>query len=158
MPKNAYIYSMKSIFNSADSQEIIDRINRLTPESKGQWGKMNITQMLYHCTRPLLSATGELKTGRGLVSFLFGKMAKKKFTGDAVFSKNLPTDKKFLPVEGLIFTDEKERLITLVKKFSQEGKKIISSTPHPFFGPLTAEEWDIIQWKHLDHHLQQFGS
>lgn len=28
---------------------------------------------------------------------------------------------------------------------------------HPAFGPLSGREWDVLSWKHLDHHLRQFG-
>jgi Leu/Phe-tRNA-protein transferase len=147
----------KSIFNSTDNSEIIRRINQLTPETQAQWGKMNVSQMLYHCTRPLQAATGELKVKRGLVSFLFGKMAKKKFTGEAMFSKSLPTDKRFIAGDTPHFEEEKQRLIAILTRFLQTGKTIISDEPHPFFGKLTADEWDIIQTKHLDHHLNQFG-
>jgi hypothetical protein len=148
---------MKSIFDPADHQTIIDRINKLTPETQPQWGKMNVSQMLYHCARPLQAATGELKVKRGLVSFLFGKMAKKKFTGEAQFTKSLPTDKRFIAGSTPDFNEEKQRLIGILTRFLQTGKTIISNEPHPFFGKLTADEWDIIQTKHLDHHLNQFG-
>ncbi len=33
----------------------------------------------------------------------------------------------------------------------------LSKDPHPFFGNLNSEEWDTLNWKHLDHHLRQFG-
>lgn len=148
---------MKSIFDPAHHQEIINRINKLTPDTQALWGKMNVSQMLYHCARPLQAATGELKVKRGLVSFLFGKMAKKKFTGEAMFSKSLPTDKRFIPTSTPDFNEEKQRLVSILTKFLQTGKSIISDEPHPFFGKLTADEWDIIQTKHLDHHLNQFG-
>ena len=29
--------------------------------------------------------------------------------------------------------------------------------PHPIFGPLTAEEWNVWGFRHADHHLRQFG-
>jgi hypothetical protein len=148
---------MKSIFNTSDNQEFIQRIHKLTPETQALWGKMNVSQMLYHCARPLQAATGELKVKRGLVSFIFGKMAKKKFTGEAMFTKNLPTDKRFIPTNTPDFNEEKKRLTDMLNKFLQTGKGIISDEPHPFFGRLTADEWDIIQAKHLDHHLSQFG-
>ncbi|MCW3083037.1 MAG: hypothetical protein JWP12_403 [Bacteroidetes bacterium] len=56
---------MESLFNPADNQKIITRINSVTPESKAQWGKMNAAQMLAHCQPPLLVAFDELKLKRG---------------------------------------------------------------------------------------------
>lgn len=150
---------MKSLFNKADNQEILNRINKLTPQSQAQWGKMNVSQMLAHCQEPLLVAYGDLKLKRGLVAVLFGSMFKKKMTKDgAPFSRNLPTDKAFIVMEKREFEKETNKLINVVKKFEQVGPHGITKDTHPFFGKMTPNEWDILQWKHLDHHLNQFGA
>ena len=57
---------MQSIFNAADNQSFIDRIQRLTPDTPAQWGKMTVAQMLVHAQQPLRVATGDLKLKRGL--------------------------------------------------------------------------------------------
>lgn len=151
---------MKSLFNAKDNQEIIDRINKLTPSWQGQWGKMNVEQMLAHSRMPLLAAYGEGKMSkRGLVSFLFGKMAKRQLvTEDKPFSKNLPTDKKFIIANPENFEKEKKALIENVMQFCTKGPDAITKEPHAFFGNLSPQEWDKLQWKHLDHHLSQFGA
>jgi hypothetical protein len=150
---------MDSLFKQSDSQKIIDRINSLSNTSQSQWGKMNVSQMLAHCQVPLKVAFGEHKLKRGLISFLFGKMIKKKLIKDEKpFDRNLPTDKTFVVVDQREFEEEKKKLIELVKRFSHAGPSGVSNDPHPFFGNMTAKEWDIIQWKHLDHHLKQFGA
>jgi hypothetical protein len=150
---------MKSLFNTSDNQEIINRINSLTTSSQGLWGKMNVEQMLAHARMPLMAAYGgEKMSKRGLISFLFGKMAKKQLiTEDKPFSKNLPTDKKFIIVNPEKFEKEKQDLIENVIQFCKKGPDTITKEPHVFFGHLTAEEWDKLQYKHLDHHLRQFG-
>lgn len=150
---------MKSLFNKADNQEILNRINKLTPQSQAQWGKMNVSQMLAHCQEPLLVAYGDLKLKRGLMAVLFGSMFKKKLTKDETpFGRNLPTDKAFIVVDKREFEKETNKLISVVKKFEQVGPQGITKDTHPFFGTMTPNEWDIIQWKHLDHHLNQFGA
>jgi uncharacterized protein DUF1569 len=151
---------MKSLFNANDAQEMIVRINKLTSESKALWGKMNVEQMLAHARMPLLAAYGaEKMSKRGLISFLFGKMAKKKFvTSDAPFSRNSPTDKKFIIANPESFEKGKQRLIETVLEFSKKGPDAITKEPHGFFGDLTPREWDRLQYKHLDHHLGQFGA
>ena len=149
---------MKSLFNLKDSQEIIGRINFLTNKSQAQWGKMNISQMVTHCQAPLKVAFGEMKLKRGIPGFLFGKIVKKKLTKDEnPFDRNLPTDKGFIVVDERDFEKEKNNLIQIVKRFQEAGPDALSKDPHPFFGKLNSTEWDIIQWKHLDHHLKQFG-
>ncbi|HMG14474.1 MAG TPA: DUF1569 domain-containing protein, partial [Saprospiraceae bacterium] len=115
-------------------------------------------QMLTHCEAPLKVAFGELKLKRGLMGVLFGKMVKKKLTNDLPFEKNMPTDKAFIVKHDPEFESAKNNLISLVKRFSDKGPSALISEPHPFFGKLTTEEWDKLQWKHLDHHLRQFGN
>ncbi len=31
------------------------------------------------------------------------------------------------------------------------------TVPHPVFGRLSVDDWGRLSWKHLDHHLRQFG-
>ena len=150
---------MESLFNKEHNQKIIHRINSLTPSSSAQWGKMNPAQMFKHSQVGLQGAFGEIKFKRGLIALLFGKAAKKILTNDQPFKKNLPTDKAFIIVgQQVNFEDEKKKLIELVQRFEAKGAAGITSDPHPFFGKLTTAEWDSLQWKHLDHHLRQFGA
>lgn len=146
----------KSIFNTTDVGEFIQRIEKLTPASKAQWGKMNINQMLAHCQQPLKVATGELKLKRTLMGRVFGKMAKKQLM-NRPFKKSIPTDKNFVIKDPSAFETEKSQLIALLSRFPERGVALLSKEPHPFFGPLTPHEWDVLQTKHLDHHLTQFG-
>ncbi|MEO8148379.1 MAG: DUF1569 domain-containing protein [Bacteroidia bacterium] len=148
---------MKSLFNQSDTKEIIDRINRLTPETKAQWGKMNVSQMLAHAQAPLHIATDKLKLKRGLIGILFGRIAKKQLMKPEPFKKNLPTAPEFVRKDERVFKAEKENLIDSINSFTKAGSSGITKEAHPFFGKMTAEEWDILQWKHLDHHLRQFG-
>ncbi|MFN0057137.1 MAG: DUF1569 domain-containing protein [Planctomycetota bacterium] len=148
---------MSSMFNPKDSDAILARIQRLTPNQKAEWGKMNVSQMLAHCRAPLRVATGELQLKRSLMGFLFGRLAKKSLTGPKPFQRNLPTDKSFLVRDQRDFATEKRELIEQVQSFVAGGPAGLISTPHPFFGKLTVAEWDTLQWKHLDHHLRQFG-
>ncbi len=73
------------------------------------------------------------------------------------FGRGLPTVKEFKITYEPDFETSKKDLIELVNKFSSEGHSAVKVTKHPFFGPMTMEEIDVLQWKHLDHHLKQFG-
>ncbi|MXV52377.1 DUF1569 domain-containing protein [Pedobacter sp. HMF7647] len=148
---------MKSIYNPADNADMINRIQNLTIDSQALWGKMNVSQMLAHCQQPVKVSFGELNLKGGLLGFLFGKMAKKKLMSDQPLSKGLPTVKQFVIKHTPDFETEKQELIKQVSRYSN-GQDQITKLPHPFFGKLTLEEWDKLQWKHLDHHLRQFGS
>jgi len=148
---------MKSLFHQHDNQDIINRINKLSENTKPLWGKMTVSQMVAHAQNPLYVAFGEKKLKHGFIGVLFGKMAKKQLMGDAPFKRNLPTDKSFLVKDERNFEIEKNRLIQLVQRFITQGEAALTKEPHPFFGKLTTNEWDLLQWKHLDHHLRQFG-
>jgi hypothetical protein len=149
---------MKSLFDLSARDEIIARINRLRPDSKAEWGKMNASQMLAHLSQAFRTASGELKLKRVFIGKLFGSFAKKKFiTGEGPFSKNSPTDKTFIITGERDFDKEKEILLSLIEKFCSSGIEGVSKDPHPFFGTMTPEQWDILMMKHLDHHLRQFG-
>lgn len=51
---------MKSLIIKESNREVVDRINKLSPESKPLWGKMNSGQMLAHCTVGLRIVNGEI--------------------------------------------------------------------------------------------------
>lgn len=145
-----------SIFDARDNLELQQRIQRLRADSKPAWGRQNVAQMLAHCRQPLLVACGELQLPRGLIGILFGAMAKRSLTRDKPWKRNMPTHPKFLIATPAAFEVERDGLLALVRRFAQTGPSILSTKPHPFFGPLRVEEWDRLQWRHLDHHLRQF--
>jgi hypothetical protein len=145
---------VKNLFDPAVKQEIIERINKLTPQSQRQWGKMDVGQMLAHCQMPLGVAVGKHTLKRNFFLSLIGPLFKKQLYNDKPFKRNLPTDKSFIMTDSKDFEKEKEGLLQMINSFSEIA---MSDAPHPFFGKLTKEEWSKGTWKHLDHHLQQFG-
>ena len=148
---------MGSLRQDPSKAAILERIEALRADSTARWGKMNCAQMLSHCRKPFELALGELEMKRALVGKLLGGWAKKKYVvGDAPFGQNAPTDPKFRVADERDFEREKQGLLELLGRFAEEG--VLTRGPHPFFGPLSAEEWDRLLWKHLDHHLRQFGA
>lgn len=145
---------VKNLFDPAVKQDIIARINKLTPQSKAQWGKMNAGQMLAHCQVPIGVGLGTNKISRSFIGRIFGPFAKKMLYNDKPFKRHLPTDRTFVMKDEKNFEKEKQGLINVVNNFSENN---IVGQPHPFFGKLTKEQWSKGTWKHLDHHLQQFG-
>ncbi len=145
---------VKNLFDASVKQDIINRINKLTPQNQAQWGKMNVAQMLAHCQMPLGVATGKHTLKRNFLLSLIGPLFKKQLYNETPFKRNLPTDKSFIIANPQEFEKEKQNLIDMVNSFSATT---MSGEPHPFFGKLSKEEWSKGTWKHLDHHLQQFG-
>lgn len=148
---------MASIFNTSDNQDIISRIEKLSPDTTPEWGKMNAAQMLSHCQAPMDVAFGDLNLKSNFILLLVGKMYKKKILAAPGFKKNSPTAPDFIRNEACDFEQSKKDLIKKISRFSELGEKAIKTHKHPFFGTMKTEEWDLLQWKHLDHHLKQFG-
>lgn len=151
---------MSSLFNEEQSRLMIKRIHSLTPMSEAQWGGMSVSQMLAHLQLPFELARDriDIKPMR-LMSFLFGRSAKRKLVADdRPFEKHMPTFKEARIKDARQFETEKSKLIRLIEEFQQGGPVAISQKPHPFFGKMTPQDWDILQYKHVDHHLRQFGA
>lgn len=148
---------MKNLFDQQTTKTIIQRIHTLNPSMIPLWGKMSVTQMLTHSSLALQVALGEMQLKRTLMGRLLGGMAKKKLLDAHPFGKNYPTAKEFIIKEDKNFEEEKQKLIDCIQRFSSGGAAGVSKAPHPFFGKMTADEWSYSGWKHLDHHLRQFG-
>lgn len=147
---------MKSLFEPTTAQEIIHRIEQLTPTTTAQWGKMNAAQMMAHCSYALeLYLTGKTLK-RPFLGILFGGIAKKRMLSSKPWVRNLPTAKEMLPAADSEFEKEKTNLIEHISLFVVKGTKA-TPIPHPFFGKMTTRDWGLHQYKHLDHHLTQFG-
>ncbi len=148
---------MKSLFETEAYSEILNRISKLNESSQGSWGKMEVGQMLHHCQFPLSLALGryEMKKPNPFMKLIF-KSFKKGLYDDKPWKPNLPTAKPFKVVDKKDFQPEREILIGLVTDFHQE-KERKNWDSHPAFGVFTHEQWGKMQYKHLDHHLRQFG-
>ncbi|MCB9907373.1 MAG: DUF1569 domain-containing protein [Planctomycetes bacterium] len=148
--------SIPSLRDADACANMVQRLHSLQPDSKPQWGKMNVCQMLAHCQYPFKTAFGEMVSKRALIGILLGRFAKRKFIdSDAPFGKNSPTDPNFLDRNANGFEEQRQAVIDLLHRFQTSGAS--TKRPHPFFGALTANDWDRLMWKHLDHHLRQFG-
>lgn len=148
---------MNSIYDKAANDSMIARINKLTPESKALWGKMNAAQMCRHCAIAIDIAFGKGDLKVNFLMKLLGKMLKKKVFYGGEMGKNSPTAKEFIITENLDLEKTKAELITNFSRFASEGKSVIKTINHPFWGKMTYEDWDALMWKHTDHHLKQFG-
>ena len=149
---------MKNLFESTSATEIKKRIERLGPGSEGEWGAMEVAQMLAHCSAWMEMAAGLMNPPRSFVGRIFGKMAKKSVLGEAPIRRNMPTDKSLIMQGERNFVAEQRRLLDWVDRFSSRGPDQCTTHPHCFFGHMAPLEWAILGYKHLDHHLKQFGA
>jgi hypothetical protein len=144
-----------NLFDASVKQEIIDRIHKLTPQSKPLWGKMNVAQMLAHIQKPIGIAYGTHQPKGSFLLRLLGPLFKSKLWNETPYKQGLPTDPTFIML-GLEkdFETEKAAVLEMISHF---GESRIVGERHPVFGKLTKENWSKATWKHLDHHLKQFG-
>jgi hypothetical protein len=148
---------MQSLIDQQENKRMVDRIQKLTPETKPIWGKMNAAQMLAHTHRAMKVALGDEKMKLSFMGLIFGKIAKKQVLSPKPFGKNLPTAPQFVMKVEQDFNKERTGLLDLIERVKRQGFDSFTKEAHPFFGKMTAEQWDYLQHKHLDHHLSQFG-
>ena len=148
---------MKNLFEKETLSEIEARISSLTPSSARQWGKMNVGQMLAHCRVSLQAATGEKDFPRLLIGKIFGRFARPQIMQEKPFPHNSPTNPGFIITGETEFETERNKLLETINRFHEGGEIKCTSKPHSFFGNLTPLEWARLMYKHIDHHLRQFG-
>ena len=146
---------MQSIFNPEAHKEILDRIENLNENTSANWGKMSVDQMAWHCQGPF-NIMLEINDYGMKPSWLAKVFFKKSLYNDKPWRKGLPTAKFLKTTETKNFSAEKAKLVDLVNKtYSLREKE--EWNPHPAFGYFTNAQWGQMQYKHLDHHLKQFG-
>lgn len=145
---------VKDLYDQVVKEEIIHRLSKLTPDTRSLWGKMSVQQMLAHLQQPLLVAYGRQKPAGNFLMKLLGPLIKPALYGPKPYKRGLPTDKTYIVTDNPDFENERGKLIELVQEFREDN---IPDEQHPLFGKMTKEQWSKSAWKHLDHHLQQFG-
>lgn len=149
---------MKNIFEKQVVDVIIQRINSLTTSSIPEWGTMNVAQMLAHCnvTYELVYDNKHPKPSF-FMKLLLKILVKDYVTNDKPFKKNSGTAPVFKVSTQKDFELEKERLINYILQTQKNGASYFEGKESHSFGNLTALQWNNMFYKHLDHHLKQFG-
>ena len=147
-----------NIFSKDVAEGVIARINKLSTDTRPQWGKMNAGQMLAHCnvTYEMVYENKHPAPG-GLMKFFLKLMVKPTVCGDQPYKRNLRTAPAFLMTTEKDFEAEKARLIGYINRTQQAGEQSFEGKDSLSFGKLTGHEWNTMFYKHLDHHLTQFG-
>lgn len=149
--------SVANLFEPSSAAEIKERIERLRPDSAREWGAMNVAQMLAHCSAWIEMAAGFHNPPRNFLGRIVGKIAKKSILEKPI-RRDMPTDKSLLIEGGRDFGTEQRRLIDWIDRFSSGGPAQCTTHPHSFLGCMTPLEWATMGYKHLNHHLRQFGA
>jgi hypothetical protein len=149
---------MKSIFNKTDQNEIIERISTLDKNSKPEWGKMSVEQMVNHCVLCEDYYFGNVAVKRAFLGRIIGKMALKGILkpGNTMLQKNAPTPPNFLvtgPVNDL--ESQKRAWKALIERYGNYPAEYFT---HWFFGKMTKEQLGQFVYIHCNHHLTQFNA
>jgi len=149
---------MKNIFSKEITDEIIARKEKLTATSQPNWGKMSVSQMLAHCSVSYeMVYTNKHRKPNAIVRFILKMFVKNIVVSEKPYSKNGKTAPQFIMNEDKNFDVEKKRLIDFIVKTQELGEAYFEGKESHSFGKLTAIEWNNSFYKHLDHHLNQFG-
>ena len=149
---------IRTLFDAAAVEEIKRRAALLRPDSERQWGRMNAAQAVAHCSVGLEWAVGDRIPSRMFLGRIIGRFVKPLvLRNDEPMRRNSPTAKDLVVRDERDLAVERERMSKLIDRFAAAGPKGCTSHPHSVFGPLTPDEWAILMYKHLDHHLRQFG-
>ena len=146
---------MKSIFEKDTYNDVLQRINNIGENTTPEWGEMNAGQMFSHTKIPF-EIVLEKRPPVGKPNFLMKLIFKKMMYNDKLFKKNMPTPKRFQISSDKDFNIERQDLIESINDMYNKREKT-DWPDHPMFGKFTANQTGQMMFKHLDHHLRQFG-
>lgn len=149
---------MKSVFEEAVKDELLNRLNQLSEKSQPHWGKMNVSEMLAHCNVAYeLDEKEEDDKIKGLKKFILKLLIKPTVTNEKPYKKNSTTAPEFRIADKRDFDIELKKLKGFVELTFERGPSFYEGRMSYSFGALNSKEYSNMYFKHLDHHLNQFG-
>ena len=148
----------RSLRDPAGRSAILDRLARLTPDHQRRWGKMEPAQLLPHLGEGIRLAFGELKLEdpprRGLKALIFRYLAIHRLPWP---EGKIPAPRGAFTTPSVGWERDRQIVVGLIQRFAVAGPEQLAVT-HPSFGRMRPKDWDVLQYRHLDHHLRQFGA
>jgi Protein of unknown function (DUF1569) len=150
--------ALPNIFDEKIADEVKVRINQLTATTAPTWGKMNAAQMLAHCNVTYEMVYTDIHPKpNAFLKFILKTFVKKPVTNEVAYKQNGKTAPQFIIKSDKDFDAEKNRLVDFIAKSQQLGEQHFDNKESHSFGILTKAEWNNMFYKHLNHHLTQFG-
>ena len=137
-------------------EAVFIRIENLGPDSPAQWGKMNVAQMLAHCSEAQEVFNGKALKNTPWFVKLMGRYIRKMVFNDKPYQHSIRTHPQYVVGNERDFGAEKQRLLSALGNL-KKGVLHPDKALHPLFGEMSQPEKLAASFKHLDHHLQQFG-
>jgi hypothetical protein len=145
----------RSLSDPRARQQLADRLERLAPGAKPLWGKMTAPQMVAHLADWMLMAKGELKTAPKKRALRFPPI-KQLVIYWLPFPKGVPTAPELITRKPLAWKVERAAVRQHVESWENLNRQTMWPE-HPVFGKMTARAWGVLGYRHMDHHLRQFG-
>ena len=150
--------ALPNIFSKEVADDLVKRINALRPDTQPKWGKMSVGQMLAHCCVTYEMVYEDKHPAPGFFTkLMLNAFVKKIVLNEVPYKHNSRTGPQFLITDARDFDREKKRLIDYINKTQQLGGAHFDGKASLSFGPLNTTEWNNMFYKHLNHHLSQFG-
>ena len=149
---------IKNVFEEKTVEELYARIDKLPGDTKPLWGRMSAAQMLAHLNvmYEMVYDNNHPRPG-AFQRFIISLLAKKTVVGNKPYPKNIRTAPAFLIKGERDFEKEKVRLVNYIRRTKDQGEQFFDGKESHSFGPLNLKEGNTLVYKHLDHHLSQFG-
>lgn len=147
--------AMKSVFHPAVHRELQERVQRLTSHKQPRWGKMSAAQVVAHLTDSLRMASGELEVAPKKVPIRFSPL-KELVIYVLPIPKGVPTSPELIARKPGEWTAEIADLREQLNGLVERGTEALAPS-HPAFGTLSPKQWGVVVYRHMDHHLRQFG-
>jgi hypothetical protein len=154
---------MHTLLREASRQSVLLRVGKLTPDTPARWGKFDAPRMLAHIVQSMRVMAGEVPMPDEKTPWVVRHFPLKQLLIFVLpFPKGLPTSRVLLArrsVEATSADAWEAEVSELERVLSEIGRKDPSGQwpSHAAFGQLTGREWGVLQYRHLDHHLKQFG-
>lgn len=146
---------MKSVWNPADARDLHDRIDRLSGTTAARWGRMSAPQMIMHLCDALRMASGELPVRSRNLPIRYPPL-KQLIVYFVPIPKNFPTAPELIARAPSEWTADVGELHLRLEEFVRRGPTA-TAAEHPAFGKMTGRQWGVLVYRHMDHHLRQFG-
>jgi hypothetical protein len=147
---------MKSIWQDDDRQELNDRVAHVAWDRRAEWGKFTAPKMICHLADSLKMAMGDLPVASKRLPIRYPPL-KQLIIYVAPFPKSAPTAPELLAREPREFSSDVTDVQSLLAR-AGSARTTDSWPEHPAFGKLSKKAWGVLIYRHMDHHLKQFGA
>ena len=145
----------KSLSNSLAREELLDRLGRLSPDASPRWGTMSAPQMLAHLADWMLMAKGELKTAPKNKPLRYPPL-KQLAIYWLPFPRGVPTAPELISRKPSEWVTECAAVREHMRWFEHRDPRA-AWPEHPVFAKMSGRAWCVLGYRHMDHHLRQFG-